>query len=191
MRAFHNDEVVKQKYLKRVDLHIKADNLIRGTGWKSGRGCAVGCTLENYDHKLYESELGIPEWLARLEDTLFENMSLKKSKTWPKVFLETINVGAYLEKVKVPFIVFLMRKNIETLDSLKVDEKYANVIDSISQSKHAVYQMIEAQESGDEAKIQAAESVAWSAESAARSVARSVAFDEYADKLLELLKSEP
>jgi hypothetical protein len=50
MKAFHNDQAIKDKYIARVEAHIKADNLIRGTGWYGGKGCAVGCTLEAYDH---------------------------------------------------------------------------------------------------------------------------------------------
>jgi hypothetical protein len=70
MLSFHNDQAVKDKYVNRVIAHQKADNLIRGTGWNNGKGCAVGCTLESYDHSQYPIELGIPEWLAKLEDTL-------------------------------------------------------------------------------------------------------------------------
>lgn len=77
LQSFHNDIAIKQKYLDRVIAHRKADNIIRGQGWSNGKGCAVGCTLENYDHAQYPIELGIPEWLARVEDTLFEGMTEK------------------------------------------------------------------------------------------------------------------
>jgi hypothetical protein len=72
---------------------MAADNLVRGIGWENGKGCAVGCTLEDYKHSRYETELGIPEWLAGVEDTLFEGMSVEKSKTWPEMFLSSIKVG--------------------------------------------------------------------------------------------------
>ena len=74
MLSFHNDPAIKAKYLDRVKAHAKADRLIQGTGWKGGKGCAVGCTLEAYDHSLYPIELGLPEWLARLEDRIFEGL---------------------------------------------------------------------------------------------------------------------
>lgn len=66
MKAFHNDHSIKEKYLARVKAHREADNLIRGTGWEDGKGCAIGCTLEAYNHSLYPDELGIPTWLARI-----------------------------------------------------------------------------------------------------------------------------
>jgi len=89
MRAFHNDEAIKLKYVNRMKEHIRLDNLVHGQGWESGKGCAVGCTLENYDHAQYPIELEVPEWLAKLEDIIFENMSLEKSKTWPLLFFRS------------------------------------------------------------------------------------------------------
>lgn len=116
MKAFHNNPSLKEKYLTRVRYHQAADNLIRGTGWDNGKGCAIGCTLEDYNHAKYESELGIPEWLARVEDTLFEGMSEKKSRTWPEVFLSAIKVGDDLERIKGPFLVMVLKSTLNTFD---------------------------------------------------------------------------
>ncbi len=68
MLAYHNDPAVKALYLARVRAHRLADNLIQGTTWTDGKGCAIGCTLESYDHRRYPIELGIPTVLAHLED---------------------------------------------------------------------------------------------------------------------------
>lgn len=44
----------EQHEIRKADLSIpsqdEADNIIRGTGWEDGKGCAIGCTLEKYDH---------------------------------------------------------------------------------------------------------------------------------------------
>ena len=66
MIAYHNDPKIKNKYLARVRAHAKADRLVRGIGWDGQKGCAVGCTLENYQHAAYDTELGIPQEIARL-----------------------------------------------------------------------------------------------------------------------------
>ncbi len=116
MKAFHNDEKIKEKYLARVRGHQLADNLIRGETWDGHKGCAIGCTLENYDHKRYEIELGIPEWLAKVEDRLFEGMSLEKSKTFPEKFLESINIGSDLEKAKSKFLVMVLKSTLDKFD---------------------------------------------------------------------------
>jgi len=93
--AFHGKQEVKDKYVMRVRAHRAADNLIRGTGWDKtqGKGCAVGCTLEGYNHASYETELGIPQWVARMEDYLFENLSHEEAMAWPERFLQAIPVG--------------------------------------------------------------------------------------------------
>lgn len=149
LKAFHNDPAIKTKYIARVNAHIKADNLIRGIGWENGRGCAVGCTLESYNHAAYENELGIPEWLARLEDTLFEGMSKEKSKAWPKVFLQSINIGADLEKAKNPFLIFILENCIKSMDACVYDKKKnPDVAKSVEGSKKAVLEMIRCKREG-------------------------------------------
>ena len=93
METFHGDKKIKAKYLKRLKAHAKADEIIQGTGWKNGKGCAVGCTLENYKHKQYEAELGIPEWLAHLEDKIFEGLQKEDAMKFPVQFLSAVPVG--------------------------------------------------------------------------------------------------
>jgi hypothetical protein len=138
MKAFHNDPLIKQKYLERVRMHRAADNLIRGTGWDGHRGCAVGCTLEDYNHQKYETELGIPLWLAKVEDTLFEGMSHDNAMAWPERFLVSIKPGVELDKVKAPFMIFVLESTLKHFDH----EKFTDV-------KVAVDRVIAMYRSGD------------------------------------------
>jgi hypothetical protein len=107
MLAFHNDPKVKRKYLDRVRRHARADQIIKGRYWEEGRGCAVGCTIHSYDHSAYERELGIPQSIARLEDTIFENLPLEDAKLWPEKFLKVIHPGADLKLVTARFMLWL------------------------------------------------------------------------------------
>ena len=93
MKTFHGDKKIKAKYLKRLKAHAKADEIIQGIGWRNGKGCAVGCTLENYEHRQYEVELGIPEWLAYLEDKIFEGLQKEDAMKFPVQFLSAVPVG--------------------------------------------------------------------------------------------------
>lgn len=118
MLAFHNDPKIKEKYLLRVQAHRLADEIIKGQYWNKDedgifRGCAVGCTLHSNDHGAYESELGIPRILARLEDGIFENLSVDRAKIWPEEFLSAIKVGSDLSDVWPQFAMWLL-----------IDEKY-------------------------------------------------------------------
>jgi hypothetical protein len=107
--AYHGKKEIKAKYLTRVRAHRAADQLVRGTGWTDGRGCAVGCTLHAYDHARYPIELGVPEILARLEDKIFESIDEKRAMQWPTQFLAAIPVGADLSAVWPKFAAWMLR----------------------------------------------------------------------------------
>ena len=96
MLSYHNDPAVKDKYVARVRRHRELDNIIQGYGWQGGKGCAVGCTLESYNHSAYETELGIPEAWAELEDRIHEGLPLADAKQWPEQFLQAVPVGVGL-----------------------------------------------------------------------------------------------
>jgi hypothetical protein len=98
--AFHADPAVKEKYLTRVRAHRLADEIVQGYGyWQNGKGCAVGCTLHSSNHGAYETEMGIPRILARLEDRIFEGLPNDEAKTWPERFLSAAAPGADLSGV--------------------------------------------------------------------------------------------
>lgn len=180
--------VKKSEFVKELLNHQKADNFIRGTYWNEGKGCAVGCSLESVskvkgiiidhkDHKSYETHLGIPEWLARLEDILFEGMNIKKSKSWPVAFAKAIRVGADLDKIKTPFIILILKHTLKSMDNVEYDgNAFPYVKIAIEQSKAAVTQMIKAQKFGDQLLISTARSAtAYSAADSAYSAAFSAA----------------
>ena len=91
--AYHGDPAIKLKHVGRMRAHQEADEIIHGTYWKNGKGCAIGCTVHSPEHKAYETELGMPEWFAWLEDTIFEGMSQKASCRFPMRLLSAIPVG--------------------------------------------------------------------------------------------------
>ena len=108
MLSYHNDQSIKDFYLARVRAHAAADELIHGTYWEDGKGCAVGCTVHSDSHAAYEKEIGIPRLLARLEDGIFEGMANGRSKQWPEQFLSAIEVGRDLSLVWPRFAMWLM-----------------------------------------------------------------------------------
>ena len=115
--AYHNDKKLKDKHVKKMIQHRKADEIVKGKYWENGKGCAVGCTLEmdNSDgliHKHEEEILGIPEELSRLKDWLFESLENGKAKLFPEQFLEVINVGADLTDVCRKFKLKIQRENL-------------------------------------------------------------------------------
>jgi hypothetical protein len=93
MQAFHNDPAIKQLYIDRLECYAKDDELIQGTGWEQGKGCAVGCTLEAYRHNLYSTKLGILDEFAHLEDRISECLPNGQAMTFPLEFLQAFPVG--------------------------------------------------------------------------------------------------
>jgi len=133
MQAFTNVTMTKPEMMKALKWHQKQDNFVKGSYWDNGKGCAVGCSLESVAriksidldkgyHKNYETHLGVPEWLARVEDRLFEGIGKDRSKVWPVEFMEAINVGADLDKIKLPFLAMIVESSIQYVDVKKFPE---------------------------------------------------------------------
>lgn len=190
MKSFHSDIKVKEKYLKRVKAHAVADEIIKGRYWVEGKGCAVGCTIHSNNHNAYESELGIPEWLARVEDTIFEGLPNEKAKSWPQYFLESIPIGKDLNQIKVTFIIFILESNThfdrkkfpdaaKAIDDILVLYKAGKTpqthIEEFVAAESAAWSARSAARAAESA-ARSAESAGWSAESAARAASRSAAW---------------
>lgn len=109
--AFHGENAIREKYVNRVRAHQEADEIVAGTYWEDGKGCAVGCSIHGSSHAAYETEIGIPRTLARLEDRLFEviyTFDRPLAKAWPLRFMSAPKVGADLELVWPRFAHWLL-----------------------------------------------------------------------------------
>ncbi len=127
--AYHNSPELKEKFLARVRAHRAADELIKGAteGRRadgSFKGCAVVCTLARYKHAGYETELGVPRILARLEDGIFERLPDANALDWPEQFLSAIPVGADLTQVADRFLLWLL---VDETDGVILFAKTARV----------------------------------------------------------------
>lgn len=94
--AFHGSLEVKDKYLSRVRKHIRdreVERMLLVGPWyeEKRRGTPVGCTIHENGYSGYVQQLGIPVWIAELEDWLFLRSELDVD--WPEIFLASIPVG--------------------------------------------------------------------------------------------------
>ena len=190
LQAFFNNPKIKEKYLGQIEQHYKLDEIIHRIYWEDGKGCCVGCLVHSSDHKQFEIQIGLPEWLAHLVDFLFENMNKGKAKEFPVQFIKSINVGTNYEIMYHEFIVFLLEQICKWNK-----EKHPDVTEAIStiinyHKKIVDTNDLDSVKDGEwSAAWSAAESAARSAAwSAAESAARSTAVERIAEKLLELLK---
>lgn len=118
-----------------------------------------------------EDELGMPEWLARVEDVIFSGLPNDEAKQWPTRLLNSISVGQDLDKVKAPFIIFVLETNLDTLMSVDItDYPMADFI--VDNAKRATRDIISLWSSGTskaetwhayEKKADVAEAIALSA----------------------------
>ncbi len=111
MKTFN--QAGKDKLISILEAHAEADNIVQGSYWEDGKGCAVGCTLHNYgvdtsDHSQYENIFGIPQVLAKLEDTIFEGLSVESSKHWPLLFANAVPVDTDISNVFPKFMMFIL-----------------------------------------------------------------------------------
>jgi hypothetical protein len=186
MESYHNDQALKQKYVNRMQAHIDADELIRGIGYENGRGCAIGGTLNKYEHEGFPKELGLPVWLAHLADFIFENLPDDKYSTFPLKLLQAIPIGVDVEPVRHRLAILRLTPLAEANPSVR--EVIISIItlhqralannpptdDEWSAARSAAYSA--ARSAADSAARSAAYSAAWSADSAAYRPAYSAAW---------------
>src|SRR6201986_1912331 len=106
--AYHGNPKEKSAILAQLRRHAEADEIVKGQYWEDGKGCAVGCTIHGSDHALYEPKFGIPQMLARLEDTIFEGLPNSDAQQWPIAFMKAIKPGADLSLVGWKFLHWLL-----------------------------------------------------------------------------------
>ena len=165
LRAFHNDPQIKAHYLARVQAHRAADEIVHGTYWQYGKGCAIGCTLHSSNHDAYESELGIPSALAYLEDTIFERLHSPQDCAWPTDFLQAIPVGADLADMTRQFLLALLTDAQHGVRQYVLDAKWTAQREAIDTVIALLRndQRVSAAEAAEAATRAAAEDAAWAA----------------------------
>lgn len=184
MLAFHNDPDLKDRKLAQVQAHEAADEIVKGLYWENGKGCAVGCTVHSGDCGAYETEMGIPQMLARLEDHIFEGMSNEAAKRSPVRFIMAVRPGADLTLVGWKFLHWLV---VDVVGRHGTDNVKAATVDAID-----VLRRRAAGETVSSVDARNAARVARSVYAAAAAVAASYekAYDRQAEKLLELIGAE-
>lgn len=166
MLAYHGDPAIKAEYLDRLAQHRAADQLLQSYGYlEDGKGCAIGCTIHSGNHADYERLLGIPHMLARLEDAIFEGLSVGAAQLWPERFLSAIHPGQDLSCVGWRLLHWLL-----TDPSANPGITHPVVTNAVRQCAL----VIEALTQGEAASESAAESAAWG---------------KIADKLIELIET--
>jgi hypothetical protein len=108
LRAYQNCELTKAALVARMQAHYDADEIIKGVTGGGGKGCTVWCALNQYNHAAFPAVLGLPEWLARLIEQIFESLPDDKARQFSQDWPIAIAEGADLALVKSRFFYALL-----------------------------------------------------------------------------------
>jgi hypothetical protein len=186
--SFHNDPAIKDKYLKRLQLHFDLDEIEKGYYWENGKVCAVGCTVHSGQHKAYEKELGIPIILAKLEDRIFEGLPNSSAKHFPIDFLTAIPVGVDLSNVWKEFIIWVLTDYQHGVVTRTKNEAVQGIAREVSAALRESLTTDLTVELWDSLRRRARSVGAYAAYAYAAYPARSSHYQVMADKLLQLLR---
>ena len=201
MLAFHGKAALKKKYVARVDRHRRLDQIVKGFYWEGGKGCLVGCSIHGEDHSKFETELGIPQALARIADACFEGSSNAYAMALPGRFMRAAKPGAVLSLVVDKVMLWIVESvaQYNTTDAAKkantdicnlYKRKIAGDVPSFyewnaAQAEAEVRAAWAAWATATEAEARAA---VWAAEAEARA-AKENYYEALADKMIELMEA--
>src|ERR1700677_3900193 len=130
MLSFNNDPNLKAAIVAGIEAHEAADEIVHGTYWANGKGCAVGCTLNAFakatgrdfkhygDHVVYDEIFGSGgRIIAKLEDRIFEGTSNGFAKTWPARLMRSVPVGRDLSVVWPRFALWLLTEELAPISA--------------------------------------------------------------------------
>ena len=122
MQAYNNDIEFKKSLVDMSEAHMAADEFIQGEyGQMNGSfsGCSLGCTIHDVnkimglkgdfnDHSFLSDSIGIPLFLTRLQDSVFEGLDIDAARKWTPRFLSSIVEGVDLNPVLPIFLLKLL-----------------------------------------------------------------------------------
>ena len=108
MISFFGNQCLRDAVVGRVREHQRLDQIAQRIYWDGSKGCAIGCVLHSGEHMAFEEQLGLPVFLAYMDEHIFESLPLVEAKAWPLRFIEAVPVGVDLELVFPRFMHWLL-----------------------------------------------------------------------------------
>jgi hypothetical protein len=184
MLSFFGEQGLKDAVVARVKEHQRLDQIVQRIYWDGSKGCAIGCVLHSDDHMAFERQLGLPVFLAYMDEHIFESLPAHEATQWPLRFIEAVPVGVDLDLVFPRFMYWLLTDSLGVRAYANVET--AKILDTLAR----MYSLRIDGIAFDRDAVMAAESAAWAAESAAASAAAwRAAIQRQADYLISLLQA--
>ncbi|CAN7658332.1 hypothetical protein [Massilia sp. LjRoot122] len=108
--ALHGSSDMQSRLLARLGKHEQAKSIVPSAfAWTGEKGSLVGCLLESPDASQWESELGLPQWLAVVADKIAQHSGdVETAAAFGARFISAISPGADLEPLGSQFILRLL-----------------------------------------------------------------------------------
>ena len=205
--SFFGSQCLRDAVVERVREHQRLDQIAQQVYWDGSKGCAIGCVLHSGNHLAFEQQLGLPVFLAYMDEHIFEKLPLEEAKGWPLRFIEAVPVGVDLELVSPRFMHWLLSdpdgvrqyadaRTVPIMDTLVA--MYARRIEGIPFDVAAAWAARAARAAAGAARAAAGEAAreaawaaraaAWAAGEAAWAAARAAAIRRQANYLITLLQ---
>ena len=181
MKAFFENQELKQKLVTELEHHQKLDAFIQGTWITSEKienngfkGCFYGCTMQSEENPLEEfsEKYNIDLWYVYLTEKIFEGLPDGEYQKFPIEAIKVIPLGFDFNKIKSRFHQEILKDQLRFCDGNK---KCIDAIQDCINLFSVDYSDI-TWSAARSAAESAARSAAWSAWSAARSAAESAAW---------------
>ena len=100
--GYHGSSALKAKIVAQMEAHRCQDQIVQGHYWEQDNseycGCIIGCLTHDANnggdiHEKTEQQLGIPEWLARLIERIFEGLPAKDAPNFAVTITKAVPVG--------------------------------------------------------------------------------------------------
>ena len=145
MLSFHGDLDLKNKCINQYKLMKKVIDFLRKIGVIKKYHLNIFLDIKNVKSEEIEEKLGIPTWLAYLQEEMFLFFSRNNPSScslcddFPLRFLESIPVGVNLNQIKVPFLVYVLENLLSSINdknSIKYISHTIKVLLSSSSKEH-------------------------------------------------------
>jgi hypothetical protein len=201
LRAYSYPGLTKSDFLIELGMHVERDRIVRGKYWHRGKGCAVGCSLHSVSqrlglkkmdyskYRLFETYLGIPVVLARLEDQIFGGMAKEDAKKWPLRFAEAVPDGADLINVWNKFASWMLREI--ALPAAGKNERARKAIIDVAEGYETNWATLTPSVARKNAYSAAAYTYAFADAAADKPTMRQITYLRMANKLVEFISAAP
>ena len=184
MKAFNNNQELKNEFLIELKKHQELDDFIQGewlTDHKNDlgefKGCFYGCTMQIDSEPIlkFSEKYNIDLWYCHLTEKIFEGLPEEEAHLFPYQSIEKIPLGFDFNNFKSQFF----KANLTKQKEWVTDENVIKILDKCIELFKVPFNEISKSEARSAANSawsaadSAADSASWAAANSARSAANS------------------